>query len=312
MFTFSNNSLANTYSLKPKKNENENKEYTNIINESKEDNSKFLTIDLKNINFENISVELALNILQFKHNEYYNMSQSEIVEYFNEKMKLTNNINTMLALKIILKAKLKGLDFKINKLNGITVSQAEISNDTKKNKTNEVYNQIPKEMSNDNDFKIQQINSNEFKIKQFNTNNLQKNNNQIFNVSDTNLFEHDFLKKSNSEITNNLVKLDNFKNNNTNLNNNIRSNQNSISNDFVKNFNQFPNHTSISNKSFINQNNHSNNISNNHSNNHHSNNHSNNNKNETFNGISIINSSEFDIDSIIKSHYDKKNFSMFN
>ena len=111
------------FSIKPKK--VSNNDYLNISNDNNENNS-VLSIDLKTINFENISVELALNVLQLKHNDYYNMNQTEIIQYYNNKMKLTNNINNILALKIILKYKLKGLDIKINKMNGIMLSEPEL------------------------------------------------------------------------------------------------------------------------------------------------------------------------------------------
>ena len=39
------------------------------------------------INFENISVELALNVLQLKHNKYNEMTQQDMIQYYNEKIK---------------------------------------------------------------------------------------------------------------------------------------------------------------------------------------------------------------------------------
>ena len=73
MFTFSNNNFSNSYSIRPpKKNDsNEQKVYTNIVNESSNTNNNILSIDLNSINFENTSVELALNILKLNRNNKF-------------------------------------------------------------------------------------------------------------------------------------------------------------------------------------------------------------------------------------------------
>ena len=106
-----------TFNIQPKK---EHNDYINISNDDTENNN-ILLIDLKTINLENISVELALNVLQLKHSVYNDMNQNDMIQYYNNKIKMTNNINTILALKIILKSKLKGSDIKINKMNGIMI-----------------------------------------------------------------------------------------------------------------------------------------------------------------------------------------------
>ena len=172
MFTFSNSTLSQSYSIKPKK--ETNSDYVNISNDNNKE-ANILPINLKAINFENISVELALNVLQLKHNNYHEMSQYDIIQYYNDKMKLTNNINIILALKIILKAKLKGLDVKINKHNVMTFSD---TNENNKITTDNTFNEKKKEINkNDtldnedntkNDFKINQFQNNSFKIIQNN------------------------------------------------------------------------------------------------------------------------------------------------
>jgi hypothetical protein len=161
-----------SYSLKPKK--EHNNEYLNISNNFEEDNT-VLSIDLKTINFENIAVELALNVLQLNHNEYYNMNQTQIVQYYNDKMKLTKNMNYILALKIILKSKLKGLDVKINKMNGIMISDYEKSENAKYNlnekmKISDTEEKINSLLNADNKekYQIKQVQQNNFKIIQHN------------------------------------------------------------------------------------------------------------------------------------------------
>lgn len=233
------------FSIKPKK--VSNNEHLNISNDNNENNS-VLSIDLKTINFENISVELALNVLQLKHNEYYNMSQSEIIQYYNYKIKLTNNINNILALKIILKYKLKGLDIKINKMNGIMLSENEQKNNlsTKSDnlKNNYMEPKINSIINNPNDnFKIQQIQQNNFKI----------------------------IQKNITNSTSNIAEISNNNNFNQNLIMNKYSNQSNQSN----------------------QSNKSNNF----------------NTIEKINNMTVITSSEFDIDSIINTYTEKKNSS---
>ena len=251
------------FSIKPKK--EHNNEYLNISNENNENNN-MLSIDLKTINFENISVELALNILQLKHNEYYNMNQTEIIQYYNHKIKLTNNINNILALKIILKYKLKGLDIKINKINGIMVSEYNnLTKNSKKKETFEIEQKINSLINNTNDdFKIQQVQQNNFKIIQHN--NMQNSNKNII----------EFPKNLNN-IT-------------PKLNANLKQNQNIIPN---KNFNSIEINkqlNQISQQNLYNSNNNSKFIS-----------------NEKHNNMNVINSSEFDIDTIINSYSQKKN-----
>ena len=157
MFTFTNNVANTSYSIKPKKGNNE---YVNISNDNtpKDD---ILLIDLKTINFENVSVELALNVLQLKHKIYYDMNQQEIIKYYNNKMKLTNNIDTILALKIILKAKLKESNSQ-NKIN--------VSNYNESNNSNITLNTLNIEQKNNN-----MMNNNSFKIQQNNIKNVQNN-----------------------------------------------------------------------------------------------------------------------------------------
>ena len=68
MFTFNNSSVSQSYSIKPKKDSNTNDDYVKILDDISDVNKNVLTIDVKAINLENISVELALNVLQFKNN----------------------------------------------------------------------------------------------------------------------------------------------------------------------------------------------------------------------------------------------------
>lgn len=161
-----------SYSLKPKK--EHNNEYLNISNNSEEDNN-ILLIDLKTINFENVAVELALNVLQLNHNEYYNMNKNQIIQYYNNKMKLTKNMNNILALKIILKSKLKDL-------NGTMVLEHDKSESTKQNlnekkvsETEEKINSLLN-MTQQENYQIKQVQQNNFKIIQNNLpQNLNKN-----------------------------------------------------------------------------------------------------------------------------------------
>lgn len=183
-----------TYSLKPNKKYSKNQyndEYLNISND-KEPNENILKIDLKTINFENTSVELALNTLHLNHNEYHNMGQAQIIKYYNDKIKLTNNINTILALKIILKYKLKNQDPNINKQNGITVGFPSPINHSNNVKNQNVPNNIENKINSminvqKNEFKIKQIDENNFKIKQIDKNTISENkinNSSIINSSE--------------------------------------------------------------------------------------------------------------------------------
>jgi len=273
------------FSIKPKK--ETNKDYLNISNNNNENNS-VLSIDLKTINFENIAVELALNVLQLKHNEYYNMNQTEIIQYYNHKMKLTNNINNILALKIILKYKLKGLDIKINKMNGIMVSGPEIQNNLSKNtkKTEKSTTELKIDSIINNsqeDFKIQQVQQNNFKI-------IQKNITQNFNKNIVEIPKYSY--NFNNAISNNSTNINPYVNtmsNNNNISNdNFNVNNNSNQSNQIAQFNQLTqfNLQNSMSKSILNNNF---------------------NSNEKINDMAVITSSEFDIDSIINSYTQKKN-----
>ena len=274
MFTFNNNSLSNPYSMRPKKDNN----YINI-NNNDFDNDSVLNIDLKSINFDNAALELALNVLQLKHNEYYEMTQSDVIIYYNKKIKFNNNINFILALKIILKYKFKDSNVVINKLNII---------DTDDNITNYKVNTSKKKISLENKINLIKDNSlfennTDYKIIQSNV----KNNNEIKN----NLI-NDKLFKNNNEFERNL----NNKNSKVSQNNTIPLN--SVYNDITSvNLKQINTNHNISNKQInipINSN-----IN--------RNNNRNNNIQEKNNNYYISNSSEFDIDSIINSFTNKKN-----
>ena len=252
------------FSIKPKK--VSNNDYLNISNDNNENNS-VLSIDLKTINFENISVELALNVLQLKHNDYYNMNQTEIIQYYNNKMKLTNNINNILALKIILKYKLKGLDIKINKMNGIMLSEPELEPKLKqKNNLSKNYSTEQKINSiinnSQDDYKIQQIQQNNYKIIQKNTeHNINKNNIVLTkNLHDANV---------------NIVQYPTV--NLGNKNNGDKNNYNKTNDKIFTQSNQFT--QSKQNLSV----------------------------NEKINNMVVITSTEFDIDTIINSYVQKKN-----
>jgi len=117
MITFSNNILSNSFSMRPKK-DIQNNEFLNIVpNNDNFENDNILKIDLNSINLENLSLELALNVLQLKHTEYHQMTEQDMIIFFNEKMKLTLNMNNIIALKIILKTKLKTSKIIINQFN---------------------------------------------------------------------------------------------------------------------------------------------------------------------------------------------------
>ena len=126
---------------------------------SRKINSNILNVDLKSINFENISTELALNVLQLKHNKYYEMTHQDIIQYYNEKIKLNNNMNTILALKIILKYKFKDLNVSHNKLNNISITDNKLDkNDYIDNFSNKKLIEQKNKISNDS------IINNEFSI----------------------------------------------------------------------------------------------------------------------------------------------------
>lgn len=271
-----------SYSLKPKK--EYNNEYLNISNNITENNN-ILSIDLKTINFENISVELALNTLQLKHSDYHNMNQIQIIKFYNEKMKLTNNINNILALKIILKHKLKDIDVKINKANGIMFS--ELNNlknvNIKNNKNSNTEQKINSIINNTKDnYKIQQVQNNNFKIVQKNVsyNNIKNNSNYsnfINNVNNYNFIELPNNNQNIQSINNNLNKQPfNYLNQQEKLN--INNNKENFE------FN-------IKNSQKLNEKNSINNFT----------------INEKVNNINVITSSEFDIDSIINAYSQKKN-----
>jgi hypothetical protein len=260
--------------MRPKKDNN----YINI-NNNDFDNDSVLNIDLKSINFDNAALELALNVLQLKHNEYYEMTQSDVIIYYNKKIKFNNNINFILALKIILKYKFKDSNVVINKLNII---------DTDDNITNYKVNTSKKKISLENKINLIKDNSlfennTDYKIIQSNV----KNNNEIKN----NLI-NDKLFKNNNEFERNL----NNKNSKVSQNNTIPLN--SVYNDITSvNLKQINTNHNISNKQInipINSN-----IN--------RNNNRNNNIQEKNNNYYISNSSEFDIDSIINSFTNKKN-----
>jgi hypothetical protein len=320
MFTFNNNAISGSYSMRPKKEKNP-VEYININNDNFNDNNKILNFDLGIINFDNIAVELALNILQLKYNKYNEMTQQDMIVFYNEKIKLNNNINSILALKIILKYKFKGLDVGINKLNRITINDDILNNNqlNSKNTQNITVNssQIkPKPDSNiinnsskHKEFSIIQngkkMNSNDFKIIQIEIGNEKKNyTNNIYNlhVPNKNInrtsFNNDYLDiiSYNDKLYNNSL---NNQNNyqNFNLNYYPKSYPNSNSN-FYPNTNTNTNtNTNLNTQPYINP------LPYPHTNLNH-------NQNETFNGQKITKSSEFDIDSIINLYKQKKTVGM--
>jgi hypothetical protein len=282
MYNFSNNMLSNTYSMRPKKEINNNSEYVKISNEDNQTN-KNLNIDLKSINFENTAVELALNILQLNHTHYHQMSKQDTIIYYNEKMKLINNVNIIMALKLILKYKLKDSTIYVSKQNNIILNDnntEQVNLDSKNNnsktnnsKNNYQDNSIPV-LTIDN-FKITQNNSNDsnnFKITQNNSNN-------IYNMNSLNNTNKNFLNIGNSVNPDNFVNM-NTNNNNLNINQNINRNPNQNIN---RNSNQNINKNSNQNinRGYI--------------------------SNEKINGKNVISSIDFDVNSIINDYYNKKN-----
>lgn len=279
-----------SYAIKPRRTQND--DYVNISNNN-EENNNLLLIDLKTINFENISVELALNVLRLKHKIYYDMTQNDIIQFYNNKMKLTNNIDTILALKIILKAKLKGLDIKINKSNGITFGN---SNKNLKNSSKNIISETEQKINsildkNDLNFKIKQVQQNNFKIIQQNTTqNLYKN-----IVEYPNKTPNFYIQQNN--LSNNL----NIANQNTNSN---TANKNYLSNNVnIANQNANANIANQNaNANIANQNNFLNTVN--------ITNGPNNNLEKNDSKSQVINSSEFDIDSIINSYAQKKYYGL--
>lgn len=295
-----------TLNIKPKKDHNNN-DYINISNDDTENNN-ILLIDLKTINLENISVELALNVLQLKHSVYNDMNQNDMIQYYNNKIKMTNNINTILALKIILKSKLKGADIKINKMNGIMISKQESSiNSNNKNKIIGTESEIEKKInslktSSNSDFKIQQVQHNNFKIVQkniipgINKNLVQFSNNSQNYYSDTkNLFQSNQSNHTNhtnqSNHTNQTNQL-NHTNQTNQSNQSYQSNQTNqyylppnqsnqtIQNSYYEQYSQLNQYNMFNNKNTL---------------------------DEKINNMVVVNSSEFDIDTIINSYSQKKN-----
>ena len=244
MFTFNNSSISGSYSMRPKKDKNP-VEYINIQNETFNENNNFLNIDLKSINFENMAVELALNVLQLKHNKYSDMNQQNIIEYYNDKIKLNNNINSILALKIILKHKLKDVNVPTNKINKTNTNEFNTGNNNVNNTTNNkkfLEQQNTNNFTGQNQFTIVQngkkTNQNDFKITQIdnknkNSNILIKNNYQT-NIPDNNIKYFNMYQQNNPNL---------YQQNNPN----IKYNQN---NPYLKHNNSQPNnHIQIANSS---------------------------------------------------------------
>lgn len=101
MIPFSNNILSSSTSVRPKI-----RGSVNIPLPSQDPSTNILSIDPKTINFENTSVELALGVLGLSHTKYSQMSDYDVITYYNERMTMINSFNHILALKIVLKYKL--------------------------------------------------------------------------------------------------------------------------------------------------------------------------------------------------------------
>lgn len=208
MLVFSNNTLSNTQSFKPKKSNN----FNNSNYFCNQQISEPLPFDPKTINFENSSVELALNVLQLKHNEYFQMSSNDVISYYNERIKLINNNNVILALKIILKHKLTNTDISVSKHNNL------IMNDSNKSTNN------PKSIPNSNS-------NNNFQIKQNNkiigSNNFKPTQNFHFQSG----INSNKIGQSNSTFSKNMELLEKYRQTNSNIfPNNFNSNHNLNSN----------------------------------------------------------------------------------
>lgn len=107
---------TNNITLKPSKNNSQGFS-NNIISNYNDD--YILKVDVNSINFENISVELALNILRLNHTTYHNMSEMDIIKYYNEKSRMNLSLDAILALKIIIKSKLKNSNNIVNSYNSL-------------------------------------------------------------------------------------------------------------------------------------------------------------------------------------------------
>ena len=307
MFTFNNNSISGSYSMRPKKDKNP-VDFININNDNFNENSNILNVDLKTIHFENISVELALNVLQLKHNIYYEMTHQDIIQYYNEKIKLNNNMNTILALKIILKYKFKDLNVSNNKLNNISITDNKLDkNDYKdnfynkklieqKNKTSNdsiIHNEFSiiqngKKKTNYDDFKIIQTDTKQINTKQINTNTntninvLLKNNSQI-NILDNR--NHNLKDTSNNSIYDHIVSINQKKSDNKIQYVNIDQQHNIHQQYNIHQQTNVHQQNNVHNKSTSQLNY---------------------NSSEKYNGLQVTKSSEFDIDSIINSYSQKK------
>ena len=291
MFPFSNNTLSNTYSMRPPKDNSSkhmNNDYVNISPDISGENSNVLNIDLNSINFENVSVELALNIVGLQHKLYHEMSQYDIIKYYNDKIKLLNNLNVNLALKILLKHKLKGLDIKVNKSNVMMPSEksnqkilySNNSNDSEygssytqsQTKSQTQYKQHPRQ----NDFKIiQNTNQNQYQIPIATYSNTNQN---AFSFPNSNINVRSSNSNPNANPNINL-NMNSRLNSNPNLNLSMNSNINSRQNPNMNpNMNLRPN-PNLPNMPA---------------------------QKETFDGRIVSTSSQFDIDSIINSYTQKK------
>lgn len=277
MFTFSSNTLAGSYSMRPKR-DNPNNDYTNISINSIEPDNSILSIDVNSINFENASVELALNVLQLQHVKYHEMTQQDVIMYYNDRMKMNNDINKILALKIILKNKLKGVGLPINKQantnnlpqNTPTSNKVSLS-ENYHTPVNKLYNKEYNVDKNSNNFKIvqnnptnQSSNGNGYALNHLNTRTGQNNAtimpNLNINLNNTNQIV---------DLYHNLGRNNNYTPKQTSTINNFSSKQIPISN------NTQPQNTQ-----------------------------------ETFGGRVISSSNEFDIDSIINLYSQKKSSGM--
>lgn len=204
MQNFSNNLLSNSSSFRPIK-----KKVPEYINNNMIKND-ILNIDVNTIKFENISVELALNTLRINHTEYYNMSIQDMIFFYNEKMKLILNINEILALKIILKYKLKGNEIKVNEHNSILIEPKETI--LKKNNINSkinsnINNEMNIEKNEKNNFFNQiDYNQNQQNKNQNIFNKIENQQNNIMNIinNENNNFQ---IIQNNDKINNNLKKI---------------------------------------------------------------------------------------------------------
>jgi hypothetical protein len=165
MYSVNNQQMSNI-TLKPSKVGNPNfmTGFANNYSSNYEDDY-ILRVDVNSINMENISVELALNILRLNHTTYHKMSELEVIKYYNEKSKMTLSIEAILALKIIIKSKLKNSNNIVNSYNSQNQNQSQ-SQDYKLNDTN---NQISQQMPN---YNFLNKKNNTISVPLFETNNL--------------------------------------------------------------------------------------------------------------------------------------------